>query len=344
MCTSPLKGFPYGETKNGKPNYIITAYSIDHVEIGPNGAISRCTDHFVSSTAKTAIFNYIEIPCGHCLECRLEYSRMWADRCMLEAQDHKDNCFVTLTYDDPHLPLVDGVVPDTGEVTKFKTLCKRDLQLFIKRLRKRLPEDVKIRYFACGEYGEQTLRPHYHLIIFGWKPDENDLHLLKMSNLGYAYYHSDFIKEVWPYGNNLVADCTWKTCAYVARYVVKKYKTDENPYKGTEIVPEFVTMSRRPGIGLNWLLAHNVCYATFLNQYLSTEEGSQKISKNRYFDSYIEKLDPELFQEMKEVRIHFQKERKKLEYFNSDLPYLQRLDVKRRNMENRTKVLERKSI
>lgn len=158
MCTSPLKGFRYGETKNGKPNYIITAYNIDHVEIGYNGTISKCTDFFISSTAKSVINDYIDIPCGHCLECRLEYSRMWADRCMLEALDHKENCFITLTYDDLNIPLVDGVRPDTGEVTKFKTLDKRDLQLFVKRLRKRLGGDVKIRYFACGEYGEQTLR------------------------------------------------------------------------------------------------------------------------------------------------------------------------------------------
>lgn len=165
-----------------------------------------------------------------------------------------------------------------------------------------------------------------------------------MSNLGYAYYWSDMLKELWPYGNNLVADCTWETCAYVARYVVKKYKTDENPYKGTRILPEFVTMSRRPGIGLNWLLSHDVCYANFSKNYISTPTGSRELSSNRYFDSWIEKLDPETYQEMKEVRKHFQKERKKLEYFESDLPYLDRLHVKGRNLENRTKVLKRKEI
>ena len=125
---------------------------------------------------------------------------------------------------------------------------------------------------------------------------------------------------------------------------VKKAKTDANPYKGTKIVPEFVTMSRRPGIGLNWLLSHDVCYANFLENYISTPEGSRPLSPNRYFDSYIEKIDPEAFKEMKEVRKHFQQERKKLEYFQSDLPYLDRLHVKGRNLENRTKVLERKSI
>lgn len=344
MCSKPLKGFEYGVTKNGKPNYIVTSSNVDHVEISKSGAVTYCYDSFISDNCKSFIGKYIEIPCGQCLECRLEYSRQWANRCILEAKDHKENCFVTLTYDDLNVPVVDDVDPETGEIVKFKTLVKEDLQKFIKRLRKRLPEDVKIRYFAAGEYGDQTYRPHYHLIIFGWKPPEEDLHLIKMSNLGYAYYYSDFLKEVWPFGNNLVADCSWETCAYVARYVVKKYKREKNIFSETKILPEFVTMSRKPGIGLNWLLSHDVCYATFLNQYISTPNGSRELSSNRYFDSYIEKLDPEAYESMKKVREHFQKEKKKLEYFQSDLPYLERLKVKERNLVNRTKVLERKAI
>ena len=165
-----------------------------------------------------------------------------------------------------------------------------------------------------------------------------------MSNLGYAYYHSDLIKEIWPYGNNLVADCSWETCAYVARYVVKKYKKENDIYHETNIQPEFVAMSRRPGIGLEWLNRNNVCYATFLNNYISTNNGSRKITSNRYFDSKIEQDNPELFEKMKKIREHYAKEKKKLEWYQSDLPYLERLDVKERNLENRTKVLERKSI
>lgn len=353
MCTKPLKGFAIGETKNGKTEYRITPYSTDHVELYFNNTWHNCPDSFISDNAKRYVRAHIEIPCGHCLECRLEYSRQWADRCILEAQQYEDNCFITLTYDDLNIPVVDDVHPETGEITKFKTLVKKDLQDFMKRLRSRLDDkDIKIRFFAAGEYGDESMRPHYHAIIFGWSPikeinektGKQDCHLLKMSNLGYAYYHSDFLKEVWPFGNNLVTECSWETCAYVSRYVVKKYKNEKYFSEKTNIQKEFVTMSRRPGIGLKWLQSHDVCYATFQNNYVSTPNGSRKISHNRYFDSYLEKEFPEIYEKTKEVRKYFQQERKKLEYFESDLPYIDRLHVKEANLKSRTKILRRNLI
>lgn len=345
MCTKPLKGFENGKTKNGKVNYIIASANCDHIEISANDSINKCYDRHISPYAKSVLYKSIEIPCGQCLECRLEYSRQWANRCVLEASEHKDNCFLTLTYDDIHVPLNDSVNSITGEITKVKTLVKRDLQLFIKRLRKELnKDDIKIRYFACGEYGSHTKRPHYHIIIFGWKPNENDLQLLKKSELGYNYYCSNLIENLWPYGYNLVADCTWETCAYVARYVTKKVDIKNEFYEENNIEKEFITMSRRPGIGFNWFLSHSVCYATFLNNYISTDYGSRKISHNRYFDSYLEKQDPIAFEKLKEVRKKFQTERKKMFIRSTDLDYLDALDVKARNLKNKTKVLERNDI
>ena len=102
------------------------------------------------------------------------------------------------------------------------------------------------------------------------------------------------------------------------------------------IEKEFITMSRRPGIGLNWFLAHSVCYATFLNNYITTDYGSRKISHNKYFDSYLEKEDPEAYEKMKQVRKKFQNERKKMMIRSSDLDYLELLDIKGRNLKNRT--------
>lgn len=341
MCTSPLKGFKYGETKNGKHNYIITPYSVDHIEINNNGSINRCYDSFISDAAKFHISDCIEIPCGHCLECRLEYARQWADRCMLEASEYDENCFITLTYDDPHLPLVSAPDPNTGEITSFGTLIKKDLQDFMKRLRSRLSEnDIKVRFFASGEYGERTCRPHYHIIIFGWIP--KDLQLLKMSNLGYAYYKSPFLEEVWPFGNNLVAEASWDTFNYVARYQVKKLNGSlpKDTYEKTGIQKEFVTMSRRPGIGLNWYISHDVCYSTFLHQYLKGKDGSIRINPNRYFDSYLEKRDPELYEEIKAKRLEFQMQRKKIGLLSSSLPYLEQKKVQADSIKRRTKILK----
>ena len=97
------------------------------------------------------------LPCGQCIGCRLERSRQWATRLMKELRLHNHASFITLTYDDNNLPKTADGVP---------TLCLRDMQLFLKSLRKHF-QPVQLRYFQCGEYGEKTQRPHYHMILFG---------------------------------------------------------------------------------------------------------------------------------------------------------------------------------
>lgn len=127
----------------------------------------------------------IQLPCGQCIGCRIDRSRQWANRCMLELQYHDSAYFVTLTYDDFHIPKAYYPDPETGEVHTSYTLCKRDFQLWMKRLRKKFSDD-KIRFFACGEYGGQTKRPHYHAIVFGLHL--NDLVKYKTVKEGDSYY------------------------------------------------------------------------------------------------------------------------------------------------------------
>jgi len=98
--------------------------------------------------------SYLQLPCGTCIGCREQRAQHWALRCKLESLEHKHTCVTTLTYDDAHLP---------------PTLQRRDLQLWLKRLRKLSKNQVK--FYACGEYGEQYGRPHYHVILFGLKYD-----------------------------------------------------------------------------------------------------------------------------------------------------------------------------
>lgn len=185
------------------------------------------------------------LSCGQCIGCRLEYSRQWAVRSMHEAQLHADNCFITLTYDNDHLP------KDSG-------LDKTHFQKFIKRLRKSC--NHKVRYFHCGEYGEQTFRPHYHALLFGH--EFKDKELAGESN-GIPFYKSQTLNGLWPYGaQNSIGDLTFESAAYVARYAVKKitgsvapeYYTTVQPTTGEafQIQPEYCTMSRRPGIGEGW--------------------------------------------------------------------------------------------
>lgn len=187
-----------------------------------------------------------QVPCSRCTGCKVDYSLQWAMRCMHESKMHRENCFITLTYDDQHVP-------------QNYSVDVRDLQLFNKRLRKSLP-NKKIRFFASGEYGDQTLRPHYHSLLFNHDFPDKKLHAVRR---GKRYYKSDALNALWPSGQlNEITDLTYESAAYVARYCVKKVNGDRSddhysrlsPIDGQihRVKPEFCTMSRRPGIGSTW--------------------------------------------------------------------------------------------
>lgn len=210
------------------------------------------------------------VPCGHCMGCRLDQSRTWADRMLLELQDNDYKAiFVTLTYNNASIPHawhvgynkfsdhVDGIYldEDEGWIASASgaptTLSVRDTQLFFKRLRKSF-SSRKIRYFLAGEYGPKTKRPHYHAIIFGLTlSDFSDIRVHDFNNLGQPRYKSATFQKIWSKGFCLLAPVNWNTCSYVSRYTMKKIFKSDNPseYAGGRI-PPFCTMSRRPGIGL----------------------------------------------------------------------------------------------
>lgn len=177
----------------------------------------------------------LRLPCGQCIGCRLERSRQWAVRCLHEKMIWEFNYFVTLTYSDKFLPA--GL-----------TLDKRALQLFMKRLRKHYGDGI--RFYGCGEYGDRTKRPHYHLILFNCKLD--GLRFYKHQADGSPLFYSETLEKLWPFGFNVVGEVTFESCAYVARYITKKIFGDkaEAHYGGRQ--PEFTVMSRRPGIGSAW--------------------------------------------------------------------------------------------
>ena len=200
----------------------------------------------VSSTGKRPItfdkkkaFSGVAIclPCGRCIGCRLERSRQWAVRLMHENRMHRDSCFVTLTYDNEHLP-------------EGGTLVKRDFQLFMKRLRKVKGEGV--RFYACGEYGEYNARPHYHALLFNCGFSDKLVH--SKNGRGELLYTSDELHDMWPMGHNIIGDVSFESAAYVARYCVKKVtgKGSDEHYSVVDgdgriftRIPEFALMSRR---------------------------------------------------------------------------------------------------
>ena len=115
--------------------------------------------------ARYDIVTQLSLPCGQCSGCRLERSRQWAMRCVHEAAAYDCNAFITLTYDEENLP-ADG------------SLNYDHFQLFMKRLRKAI-EPNKVRFYMCGEYGEENGRPHFHACLFGYDfPDKVMLSVL----------------------------------------------------------------------------------------------------------------------------------------------------------------------
>lgn len=178
----------------------------------------------------------MSVPCGQCMGCRLAKTADWATRICHEASLHENNCFITLTYNNEHLP-------------ENRTLVKSDLQKFFKRLRHYI-KPHKIRYYASGEYGEdEGERPHYHAIIFNYWPE--DCETYEETPYGTLYF-STKLAQIWGKGYCTIGACTYETAAYTASYVIKKItgKKSVEHYQGRE--PEFAHMSRRPGIASDW--------------------------------------------------------------------------------------------
>lgn len=211
--------------------------TVRYIFVGP----AKYTDPVEYGTVddlSTKGYYYFLVPCGKCDGCRIDYSRTWAHRMILELKDNPTAMFVTLTYRDANLTIL-----PSGE----KTLVKRDVQLFFKRLRKAYPTK-RIRFYLAGEYGPQTQRPHYHAIIYGLGLDDfDDLWLVGHNGRGEPLWSSPKFAGIWSHGNVTMSHVTYHTCAYVARYCLKKIHKDEY---SPDVVPEFSLCSRRPGIGM----------------------------------------------------------------------------------------------
>lgn len=327
MCVSPLKGFKIGLTDKGKDLFLITSYNCHHIEYSFNRYV-RCYNSFVSPIASRVVTRSIDIPCGRCVECRLNYSRVWANRLMLEAQEHDYNYFLTLTYNDINCPVYsDGVM----------TLCKKDLQDFLKRLRRRI-EPFKIRYFACGEYGDRTFRPHYHMIVFGLEIPDLELYSV---NRGNALYTSDWLNDIWGNGFVTVGQCDWQSCAYTARYVMKKLRDVSDRCDELGIAPEFLVMSRRPGIGRLYFEKNaDKIYETD-ELILSSKDGGIRSKPPRYFDTLYEIKNPVHFALIKARRKIVQESLKRNLLLQTNLSYDKILENRGYNLEQKIKVLKR---
>lgn len=235
-----------------------------------------------SRAYNTAHCRELELPCGRCIGCRLAYSESMALRCVHEAKLHDYNSFVTLTYDDAHLPM-------------YGDLVYRHFQLFMKRVRKRFGP---VRFFMCGEYGDVNFRPHFHAILFGVY--FSDRLVFKRSEGRPSIYTSAALSELWTFGLSSVGDVSFQSAAYCARYVCKKVvgKDSESRYQRivpetgevVAVMPEFARMSLKPGIGAGWFEKYwRQVYCSDGSRDFCVHDG-RKIKPPKYYDKLLDRL------------------------------------------------------
>ena len=271
----------------------------------------------------------MEVACGQCLGCRLDYSRMWAMRIVHESSLHEldgGNCFVTLTYRDKKdctlSQLSDGYhIPDDW------SLNLDHFQKFMKRLRKAFAPQ-KVRFFHVGEYGRKCKhgidvdrvgcplcfvgRPHYHAALFNCSfPDL----LSYTSDGGVLRYTSPMLESIWKYGFVDVGELNFASAAYGARYILKKvnggraddhYMTYDLNGEVTWIRPEYVTMSRRPGIGREWYDKYRDDIFPADNVPVAGYGIVQKVP--RFYEEIFKTEDPLSLEEIKAIRQKFKEE------------------------------------
>lgn len=279
-------------------------------------------------------------------------------RCIVEAKQWKHNYFVTLTYDEDHVPsMLDTdkngnlihikllekeyhTFDKTGEIVELQTLHKPDLQAFNKRLREyfsRELEHVGIRFYRCGEYGEETHRPHYHIILFNCPiPDLKPYFINKEHQ---QVYKSDLLQKLWGKGIVSVGEVTYQSRAYVARYIMKKQTGKNKSYAREE---EFTEMSVRPGIGKQYF-EKNVENIYKNDEIIFRARLDKTVAKKppRYFDKLYDQIEPDKLSDIKKERRNRAQENRDRKQLYTTLSPMQQLKVAERNMIAKSNMLKR---
>ena len=259
----------------------------------------------------------LTLKCGRCIGCRLDHSLAWAGRISSEAKLYERNAFVTLTYADEHLP-------EHGQ------LLVEDFQKFMRDLRYRYSGDKpvpflddgskhnSIRYFMGAEYGDENQRPHFHICLLNFQ--FHDLKKLFKNKSGDDVYTSKKLTTLWGKGHCTTADLTLESAAYVARYVTKKVNGQQAQHHYERLDPqtgeiyqlnkEFATMSRKVGIGIPFLLKYQAdIYPNDGLKIRKKDKSYITIKPPRSFDNQLEKLNSELYDQIKETRVMTQLKR-----------------------------------
>ena len=242
----------------------------------------------ISFSERGDVYRQLQLPCGQCVGCRLERSRQWAVRCMHEASLYDRNCFVTLTYDDEHVP-------------PHSSLRYSDFQKFLKRVRRRF-SSARVRFYMCGEYGESFGRPHFHACLFNF--DFDDKVYLCRSPGGSPVYRSAVLETLWTFGFSSIGEVNFQSAAYVARYVMKKVtgqmaaahyeRVDAETGEIVKRCPEFNKMSLKPGIGAAWLAK----YRSDVYPHGRVVVNGHEANPPRYYDKLWKREDALAYEDL----------------------------------------------
>lgn len=329
MCTSPLiraETFESYTNKKGRKSFKVEWLQRDQYD---KGQIPKMKYRRINA-----------IPCGQCIECRLQYSREWATRCILElnygyqGRKYPDGTcwFLTLTYEDEYLKTHTTVNTETGEKFEGISLCKEDIQKFWKRLRKKYPQ-MQLKYIECGEYGSKTLRPHYHAIVYGLPLPVDTFKKVGMNKLNQPTWKCEELSEVWGMGFVTIGRVTWESAAYVARYTLKKttnYK-DNDWYMMQGMIPEFITMSQ--GIAQDYFTKNTQkIYYTDSVPVVNKKTG-RNVKPPKSFDRMLQEIDPELMEKIKRKREKAGNSQEKLIRTMTDLTPEERRKVSEARMQ-----------
>ncbi|WNK12519.1 MAG: replication initiator protein [Microvirus sp.] len=255
----------------------------------------KCSDGSIVFHEKQRfdIVGDIKVPCGQCIGCRLDRASNWTTRIMHEVASHEKNCWLTLTYDEDHLP-------------PGGSLHYPHFQTFMRSLRRAI-RPIRPRFYMCGEYGSNFERPHYHACIFGYA--FTDQALYKSTDTNKFIYQSPLLTKLWPHGQATIGELTRQSASYTARYCLKKitgdlalthYAIADADGTLTLRTPEFSRMSLKPGIGAAHFTKYLSDFVTF--DYSITPEG-KRTPLPPYYDKLHKRLNPNNADQTKEDRV-----------------------------------------
>nr|QJB20135.1 MAG: replication initiator protein [Microvirus sp.] len=245
------------------------------------------------------------VPCGRCPPCKIRRVNEWVFRLVKEDEVSLSSYFITLTYDTAHVPL---------SKNGFMTLHKPDFQKYMKRLRKACREVASewppLRYYACGEYGGKTSRPHYHAIVFNCPKED-------------IFFDAWCLNGV-SIGSVVVGTCTSDSIAYCMKYIDKDSwrQHSSQRHKRDDRVKEFALMSK--GLGLSYLQLPGVVNfhtSNLENNFVSRYLGNRVPMPRYYRDKLLTDVQKEQQRFIIQNAVHDQKQARMVAHHESAHDY-----------------------